>query len=155
MKLQIDTPVLRPWLRALEPSLPMLATRAAVELDAQRRGGSTASMEAVRELSELLKNSFNQEIDGGASRQSSSLLDPNTMVLVGRALESIPDKRVTKVAELQQMMQEISDWLDQCADNSNANHAAILRDFCLALAKGASAQHRDFRDEKPTNRYRR
>jgi len=154
MKLQIDTPVLRPWLRALEPSLPMLATRAAVELDAQRRGDA-ADMAAVRELSALLKNSFGQETEWGVSRQSSSLLDPNTMVLVGRALESIPDKRVTKVAELQQMMREISDWLDQSADNSNAERAPILRDFCLALAKGAAAQHRDFRDEKPTNRYRR
>jgi hypothetical protein len=153
MKLQTDTP-LRPWLRALEPSLPRLATRAAVELDAQRRG-SIASMEAVRELSELLKNSFDQEIEGVASRQSSSLLDPNTMVLVGRALESIPDKRVTKVAELQQMMREISDWLDQSADNANSGRATVLRDFCLALAKGAGAQHRDFRVEKPSNRFRR
>jgi hypothetical protein len=154
MKMQIDTPTLRPWLRAREPSLPMLATRAAVELDAQRRGNA-ASMDAVRKLSELLKNSFDQETGGGASRQSTSLLDPNTMVLVGRALESIPDRRVTKVAELRQMMCEIAEWLDQSAANSNASRAEVLRDFCLALAKGASAHHRDIRDEKPANRYRR
>ncbi|MGD1084680.1 MAG: hypothetical protein ABSA47_08020 [Verrucomicrobiota bacterium] len=154
MKLHIDTPTLRPWLRALEPSLPMLATRAAVELDAQRRG-IPASMDAVRELSELLKNSFEQEIDGVGPRQSTSLLDPNTIVLVGRALESIPNRRVTKIAELQQMMHEIAEWLDQSADNSPSGRAEVLRDFCLALAKGASAHHRELRDEKPTNRYRR
>jgi len=154
MKLQIDTPTLRPWLRALEPSLPMLATRAAVELDAQRRG-SVVSMEAVRKLSELLKNSFDQNVEGTASRQFTSLLDPNTMVLVGRALEAIPDKRVTKVAELKQMMGEIAEWLDQSAANSDTSRAEVLRDFCLALAKGASTHHRDFRDEKPSNRYRR
>ncbi len=132
----------------------MLATRAAVELDAQRRG-QAASMGAVRKLSELLKNSFDQEIEGATSRQPTSLLDPSTMILVSRALESIPNKRVTKVAELQQMMGEIAEWFDQSVVNADAGHAEILRDFCLALAKGASSQHRDFRDEKPTNRYRR
>lgn len=154
MKLNIDTPALRPWLRALEPSLPMLATRAAVELDAQRRG-TASNMEAVRKLRDLLKNSFDQEVENGTSRQSTFLLDPNTMVMVGRALETIPERRVTKVAELQPMIREIANWLDQSANNSGASRVEILRDFCLALAKGASAHHRDFRDERPTNRYRR
>lgn len=154
MKLNIDTPTLRPWLRALEPSLPMIATRAAVELNAQRRG-TGGSMEAVRELRDLLKNSFDQEVEGSTQRQSTSLLDPNTMLLVGRALEAVPDKRVTKVAELQQMMRDIAEWLDQAAANTTASRAEVLRDSCLALAKGASSQHRDFRDERPTNRYRR
>jgi len=154
MKLNIDTPTLRPWLRAFEPSLPMLATRAAVELDAQRQG-QTSNMEAVRELSELLKNSFDQEPLGGSGCQSGSLLDPSTMVLVGRALETIPDKRVTKVAEVQKMMQEIAEWLDESAANASAQHAAVLRDFCLALARGASSQHRNFRDETPAHPYYR
>ena len=152
MKLNIDTPTLRPWLRAFEPSLPMLATRAAVELDAQRRA-RVSSMEAVRELSELLKNSFDQEPESGSGGKSGSLLDPSTMVLVGRALETIPDKRVTKVAEVQEMMREVAEWLDASAANASAQHADVLRDFCLALARGASSHHRDFRDEMPTHPY--
>jgi hypothetical protein len=152
MKLNIDTPTLRPWLRAFEPSLPMLATRAAVELDAQRQS-KVSNMEAVRELSELLKNSFDQEPEGGSGCKSGSLLDPSTMVLVGRALETIPAKRVTKVAEVQKMMREIAEWLDAAAANANTQHAEVLRDFCLALARGASSHHRDFRDETPTHPY--
>jgi hypothetical protein len=154
MSLNIDTPTLRPWLRAFEPSLPMLATRAAVELDAQRRG-KTSNMEAVRELSELLKNSFDQEPENGNGCKSGSLLDPSTEVLIGRALGAIPDKRVTKVAELQQILREIAGWLDQSATNSNVSRAEVLRDFCLALASGASAHRHNFRDEKPPHPYRR
>jgi hypothetical protein len=154
MKLNIDTPALLPWLRAFEPSLPMLATRAAVELDAQRRG-KACNMEAVRELSELLKNSFIQESESASGCQPGSLLDPSTIVLVGHALETIPDKRVTNVADLQQILHEIAEWLDQSAANSNSSRAEVLRDFCLALASGASAHHREFRDERPTNHYRR
>ena len=152
MKLNIDTPTLRPWLRAFEPSLPMLATRAAVELDALRRD-QPSNMEAVRELSELLKNSFDQEPESESGCKSGSLLDPSTMVLVGRALETIPDKRVTKVAEVQKMMREVAEWLDESAANTSAKHAEILRDFCLALARGASLHHRDFRDETPSHPY--
>ena len=75
------------------------------------------------------------------------------MVLVGRALETIPDKRVTKVAEVQEMMREVAEWLDASAANVSAQHADLLRDFCLALARGASSHHRDFRDEMPTHPY--
>ncbi len=154
MKLNIDAPKLRPWLRAVEPSLPLLATRAAVELDAQRQG-SAAAMGAVRKLSDLLRNSFDQEIEGGPQMHQTWLLDPNTEVLVARALASIPEKRVTKVAELREMMRQIADWLDQSADQIDASRAEVLRDFCLALARGASAHHREFRDERPTSQYRR
>jgi hypothetical protein len=77
------------------------------------------------------------------------------MVLVGHALEAIPEKQVTKVAELQQILREIAVWLDQSAANSRPTHAAVLRDFCLALARGASAHHHDLRDEKPPHPYRR
>jgi hypothetical protein len=154
MKLNIDTPSLRPWLRAIEPTLPMLATRAAVELDAQRRG-KNSDMDAVRELGGLLKNSLDQKSEAGPSQQPTSLLDPGTMVLVGRALERVLDKHVTKIVELQQKLREISEWFEQSASNADASRAEALRDFCLALASGASAHHREFRDEKPTNRYRR
>ncbi len=132
----------------------MLATRAAVELDAQRRG-KNSNMDAVRELSELLKNSFDQEPDNAGGCKSGSLLDPSTIVLVGHALEAIPEKKVTKVAELEQILREVADWLAQSANNSNSSHAAALRDFCLALASGASAHNHDFRDEKPPHPYRR
>ncbi|MBI4028099.1 MAG: hypothetical protein HY360_24155 [Verrucomicrobia bacterium] len=154
MKRNVDTLSLRPWLRAIEPALPMLATRAAVELDAQRRG-VTNNMEAVLELGALLKNSLDQNADAEPSQQPTSLLDPSTMVLVGRAFEKIPNKQVTNVAELQQNLREISEWFNQSASNADASHAEVLRDFCLALASGASAHHREFRDEQPTNRYRR
>ncbi|MBI3880638.1 MAG: hypothetical protein HY301_11330 [Verrucomicrobia bacterium] len=152
MKFNVDAPTLRPWLRAVEPSLPMLATRAAVELDALRRG-SPGSMDAVQELSELLKNSFDQEYENEGTHRSGSLLDPSTMVLVGRALETIPDKRVTKVSDVQEMMREVAVWLDASAANAGAQHAEVLRDFCLALARGASSHHRDFRDEGSTHPY--
>lgn len=154
MKLNVANPSLRPWLRALEPSLPMLATRAAVELDSRRRG-NLGDMNAVRELSELLKNSLDQDLWNGSSRQHAPLLDPSTMLLVGRALESIPDRRVTKVAELQQSMREIANWLDESAANANSSRAEVLRDFCLALARGVSAHHRCFRDERQPHPYRR
>jgi len=153
MKLNVDTPTLRPWLRALEPTLPMLATRAAVELDAQRRG-KISGMGAVRELGELFKNSLDQEVEAGATQHSTSLLDPSTMVLVGRALERIPEIHITKIAELQQKLRELSEWFEVSATNADASRAELLRDFCLALANGVSAHHREFRDEKPTSRYR-
>jgi hypothetical protein len=154
MKLNVDAPVLRPWLRALQPSLPMLATRAAVELDTLRRGNQS-DMEAVRELSELLKNSFEQEYENDGTHRAGSLLDPSTMLLVGRAIATIPDKRVTKVAEVQQIILEVAKWLDETAANASPGRAVVLRDFCLELARGASSHHRDFRDEKPTHPYRR
>ena len=110
-------------------------------------------MEAVRELSDLLKNSFYQESESEGVPHGGSLLDPSTMVLVGRALQTIPNTRVTKVAEVQKMMQEVAAWLDESV--ASASHAEVLRDFCLALARGASSHHRDFRDERPTHPYRR
>ncbi len=132
----------------------MLATRAAVELEAQRRGRANG-MEAVRELGDLLKNSFQQEVQPGSYQQATSLLDPSTMVLVGRAVQKISAAHVRKVSELQQKLREISEWFDLSASNADTSRAEVLRDFCLALASGASAQNREFRDEEPTSRYRR
>ncbi len=63
------------------------------------------------------------------------------MVGVGRALESIPDRRVTKVAQLRQTLGELAEWLDQSAAGTDAGRTVVLRDFCLALAKGALGQH--------------
>jgi hypothetical protein len=72
--------------------------QAHVNLETQRRGQS-GEMKAVRGLSELLKNSVDQEVENEPTQRTGFLLDPSTMVLVGRALETMPDRRVTKVKD--------------------------------------------------------
>lgn len=142
---------LRPWLRATDPSLPMLATRAAVELDAQRRGVS-CDMGSVKQLSDLLKNSLNQ---GAESLRSSALLDPSTTVVVGRALASIPRRSTAKIAEVETLIKEVATWLERAARGQDIGHVDMLRDFCLALARGTSSHLRNFQDERPVHPHRR
>jgi hypothetical protein len=153
MNLPLETTELRPWLRALDPYFPMLATQAAVELDGLRlkNAGKT---DAVQKLSELLKTSFNLG-ESNSSVQSSSLLEPSTVVLVGRALEAIPDNHVANVAEVQEKLSEVASWLDGVAMNDESPHLVVLRDFCLALARAASLHHRTFSDEMPEHSYYR
>lgn len=149
-----ESPSLRPWLKATDPRVPMIATRAAVELDAKRRG-VLSNMHAVRELSDLLKNSLTQALETVGTRRTSALLDPITTVVVGRALSSIPDRQTAKVADIEALLSEVADWLTRAASQSEPSHTDVLRDFCLALARGTSSHLRNFQDERPTHPNRR
>src|SRR5438477_8790423 len=88
-------------LRPLDPDLPLLAAQAAVELDAVRLAKSD-SLEAFRELRDLLKNSF--EIATGNAPKA--LVDPGTEAVL---THSLPAAKMKSPASRQELVQQAWD----------------------------------------------
>src|SRR5207249_444717 len=88
------TDVLQPTLRAQDPDLPLLAARAAIELDNLRRKKSS-DLNAVKMISDRLHNAL---ISNGENRL---ILDSSTAAIVGHALHSaVPNITVTSTDQL-------------------------------------------------------
>src|SRR5437868_4395266 len=83
-------------LRALDPDLPFLATRAAIELDTLLVGQAT-DLQAVRQLAESVRTltEFNSE-----SGQRRLEMDPPTVEVFNRALLSVEKVPVANINEL-------------------------------------------------------
>src|SRR5437660_12439676 len=116
-------------LRALDPDLPMLAARAAMELDNYRSSGDT-SFVAVKQLSRRLKNSFQNQ---GSGTTQKAMLDSGTVTLVGRALNSSKwAGDVSTIDQLSTELWDVAEKLQEVAGVPEEQPIEKIRDFCVA-----------------------
>jgi hypothetical protein len=139
-------------LRALDPDLPMLAARAAMELDNFKSTGETA-FTAVKDLSARLKNSF--ENGGSTSVPYKALLDSSTVTLVGRALNSSKwAGNVSTIDQLSSELWDVAQRLEQVEIAPAEQPIEKIRDFCVALSECAASYRQAFHDLRPSHPFR-
>jgi hypothetical protein len=126
-------------LRATDPNLAFLASRAAIELDGIRQKKTTAT-DAVRELAERLKNSAQPIASAG---ESTALWDPATISLIHNAIEARGSVNIATMADLLREATEIAEQLESTTGaSSDAAEINRLRSFCIGLANSAIAHER-------------
>lgn len=141
MLLEHVTPAMQPSaFLALDPKLPLLAARAAVEIDNllidTARNPASGSLEAVEKILSLIQNAPPASANGGDSAKSFS--DPLSNALFARAYDSSLKKlAVDSDNSLRTAMETLSKQLSEHA-TSNTDFLRAFRDFFLALSIAVS-----------------
>lgn len=144
----------RSW--QLENDLPSVACQAAIELDNLIIGRSIG-LEAAKRLSSIISQSLPSRSEACTQQ---CWFDPTTAVAMHRA---ITDTQVPleSFEELLRKTGEILGDLGKLGDDPNAFKAQgaktlpMMRAFCLALSKHASALQQSFDDQMPDHPFRR
>lgn len=139
-------------LQIMDPDLPLLASKAAIELD-NAIAGRPADLEPVKRLASLLRDSIGQADTPGSLK---SLMDPPTVTALGRALrESGGTGSITTVDQLFAKSREIADRLTDTRSGTDKDHLRWAREFFVALARGAVAHRHSARSRRRTHPARR
>ena len=143
----------REQLRVVDPDLPFLASRAAIELDNLLLGRSKTLISVIA-LATRLRNSFRLDANGGSPR---SLVDPATLTVLGEAINrSTVHPPLTSVEDLIKKACAIADDLTKKTDPKDDRESLIwARAFCVALSHLASAYHKSIFDLRPPHPFRR
>jgi len=142
-----------PRLRAMDPDLPFLASRAAIELDAVLRG-QDVGLEALRLLAEQLRNTV---VTGSSNGGPRSLIDPATLTVLGDAVNrsSSPDEAVVKIDDLIEKARKIADDLLGSTPSTRPEALAWARTFCVSLSESSASYCKSVHDLHPEHPYRR
>jgi hypothetical protein len=135
-------------LRALDPKLPFLAARAAMELDSLILA-QQPSLDSVRQLASLLQGSTIV-----TSGQRQSLMDPATVDLVGRAIVS-QGNQVLTITDLADAAARIANDLAGAEQDPQRQLIEKMREFCVALSREASAYLFSETDAEASHPFRR
>jgi len=139
-------------LRALDPGLPLLAARAAIELDTLLRKRET-SLEATKQLALLLGQSFEHAEEGSGQH---SLVDPPTEALVARAFRQAHGAgSMQTVTDLVTEASKLADSLRKTNKDSDQKAVESARAFCAALAESAALYVQSQRSQVPMHPFRR
>ncbi len=139
-------------LQIMDPDLPLLASKAAIELD-NEIAGRPADLEPVRRLASLLRNSIAQADTAGSLK---SLMDPSTVTALGRALsESGGAGSITTVDQLFAKSRDIADQLTDSGSGTDKVDLRWAREFFVALARGAAAHRHSARSRRRKHPARR
>jgi hypothetical protein len=139
-------------LRPLDPSLPLLAAEAALELDEVRLGKLDVS-QAAAQLAEMLQNSFRRSSGQPEERY---LIDPGALTVLTDAVTRCRAGQEEK--DLPALVEEawyISRGLTNAAGGNQRDQIEELRDFCVALSRCAGAYVETVRGSSPRPAYRR
>ena len=139
-------------LRILDPDLPFLAAKAAIELDVLSRGDE-CPLEALKTLGDRLNNSVNVQSGGGLR----SLMDPPTLSVLGRALtQSSRGHGPKSLDELAKEARESAHKLLQLhGKQDKPSDVDWAKAFCVALSTGAAAYRESVQDSRPSHPFRR
>lgn len=133
------------------PNFSFLALRAAVELD-DILHGKLSSVEAVRELAEALGKTTSVVGSGSLT----SLVDPLSADLIGRALERNSATPIHTVSDLVHQANQVVSSLRAATQGSLKEKIEALRDFCLALCEVTGSFQQEERERaRPRHPYRR
>lgn len=140
-------------LHVIDPDLPFLASKAAIELD-NLILGRTSDLKSVNILAEKLRHSFEIDETNGERR---SLLDPTTLTILGEAInKSETQPTVTKEKDLINKAWSIADELLQEKNlKDDSGRLEWARAFCVALSSLTAAYHRSIFDLRPPHPFRR
>lgn len=143
--------------RALDPQTPLLAAKAAIQLDnllLRRRGvyPHETPVDAWERLGQLLFVITNGNRDKGAYR---ALIDPVSASVLRNALEQRPQK-ITSSDQLLEALRNIVRIIDRDALEKLADEQlAFLRDFCVALSNESAASRQSAIGSRPLPSYKR
>jgi len=139
-------------LRMSDPSLPLVASQAAIEFDDASRG-ERVDFKSAKRLAFFLRDSFEEPAGGVAGRMN---LDVGTVGIVGRALdESAWKGRIQTVREVVERASEIVNSIDKMPTKINEISFERLRSFCVAFGNGLLAYRESLRESRPVSPYRR
>ena len=136
-------------LRPRDPDLPVLAARAAIEIEGFRLGKRPEeSLGAVREMTGLIKNSF--VIEPGSSKRL--FVDHGAATVIGQSLNWNP--KAKSMSELVREAWEIVGELEKLQPQKKGALERV-RDFFVALSKRSAAYREALRGAKAAPPYRR
>lgn len=147
-------------LRALDPDLPILAARAAMQLDSAIsvvRSGKFRSLrtDAIDQLAKLLSNMSSAIAGESGDLASRSLMDPLTANIVSRAYSDASKANLTSLGQLKSAAEKLSEMLKKASSQQQGNDPVaalvLLRDFCVNLSEYAASKRQLAYGERPTN----
>jgi predicted PP-loop superfamily ATPase len=140
-----------PPLRAQDADLPILAARAAIEIDNVRLN-KPVELNAVKALSMRLANTF--EKNGGDKNRA--VLDSSTAAIVTRAFGSAAwPHAVTSTDQLLRETRALAKKMDQLTPDPKQQGLETLRNFFVALSRCATAYRQSIHDQIPVHPFRR
>ena len=147
-------------LRALDPDLPIVAARAAVQLDAAIAAANgklkTAELrtDAIGQLAEMI-TSVNLAISPQAAAKS--LADPLTVSLVSRAYSDASHANLRSLEDLQEAAKTLSRMFEKVSAQKQGGDLlqalATLRDFCIKLSEYAASKRQMAYGNRPKVSY--
>lgn len=141
----------------LDPELPLLASRAAVELDGVIQKHNT-SLVSVHRLAERLRHALPSCEPNEPPR--ALLADAATVTILGQAVNiadqnNPPRNPLSTIDELQRRTKQIVEELGNAASADSQMSFEWARAFCLALSKCAASYRKSVYDLRPPHPLRR
>lgn len=132
---------------SLESDLSFVASQAAIELDNHLlgRGGQFV---AVGQLADYLRAST--ETGAGVAR-TMSLLDPQAVEVVSRAIDASGEQTIKTLEDLQSHAGRLATELGNMKGDGDGSKIERLRDFCVSLSQVATAHQQAMLDLESTH----
>lgn len=148
-------------LRALDPDLPIIAARAAMQLDL-----FIASVLRHEPLHELRTDAIKQlgtmisSLNGAATGGLRCLVDPLTANLLSKAYSDASRAQLTSLQELEGAMKTLGQMLAEASkqevhQKDPLKALTLVRDFCVKLSEYAASKRQLAYGERPVPAYRR
>ncbi|MBI1955508.1 MAG: hypothetical protein HYS38_03855 [Acidobacteria bacterium] len=139
-------------LRALDPDLPLLASKAAIELDVFIRGNA-GELKATKLLASMISRSFP---GGEEGKEPKFFIDPAAATLITSAFhQSGWAGSVKTVADLVREAAKVAVNLENPSLDVNRETLGQARAFCAALAESAASYLHSRYSQHPAHPYRR
>src|SRR5262249_16467932 len=138
----------------LDPELPLLASEAAVELDAVM-AGQHPDISALAQLAERLKATLPQQSE--LSQSSPPLLAATaTATVLGQAMNLADETGdLTTMEDVLKRTVQIADQLSSAATGETGSGLKWARAFCLALSRCAATYRKSVYDLRQPHPFRR
>jgi len=142
--------------RALDPQLPLLSAKAAVQLDNLRlkMAGQFASeprIDAIQALVQRLTGALD------AVTSSKALFDPITETVLSSALAQSHHDQMTKQKDFRLAADELTKLLQRLEKNqaTSQEELASWRDFCIAVSTLSASKQQSIYGTRPHHAHRR
>lgn len=141
-----------------DPALPLLAAKAALQLDKLRINPGSAHTSEVRvDAVEKLQNLLQGTADSTQHGTQRALVDPLSARVLSEAVSQFGNKkRIDSFEELWTRLGELLALLNPATLRAlKPDQLAVARDFLLALSNHAAAGQGSHMRVRPTSRYRK
>ena len=138
----VEQPTHSAMFRALDPELPILAARAAMQLDClivrsqEGKEHPNVRLDAVRELAELVSHVGAETSHAHGVR---SLMDPVTATVFSKAFSDTSSTSLRSYSELSDAARNLSGMFTRI-NEEGCESLSLLRDFCVRLSSYAASQ---------------
>lgn len=137
-------------LRVLDPDLPFLAAKVAVDVDILL-AGKLKDRSAMTQLAEKLLESTS--LSSGVQRPQ---MDFATLtILRGAVSETANTTSLTEVENLLERAREIAEILEKGTPDNNREKLEEAGNFCMALSQATAAHVESIRDLRPVHPFRK